>query len=393
MELLSRLVDKSLVSVDVQADHYWLLETVRQYALELLESSGEADPVRDRHLAFYETLAERARREITGPLQGYWMSRLDRERDNLLSAHAWCESAPDGARQGLNLARSTKIYWISRGLLGVGYGLIVEALRHPGAQGRDEMRCRALFDAGQFDFYMGRYAEAQRYLEESLAIARELGDKVRIAAALQPLGMASLGQGHLAGARAHLEEALALAHELGDKRNLCAAMNAIAQLYRIEGALDEAEALYEKALALARELDYSESVAVGLLNLAMVSICRRSEGKAREMLVQAIAIAQAMGSQRVGLSGVEVSAGLAALCEDWGNAARFFGAAEAHNGSTGLHRDPADEAFLSPLMEKCRGALSPATFAAEEARGRTLAYDEVMSQARDWLAAAQPTGR
>jgi hypothetical protein len=44
-------------------------------------------------------------------------------------------------------------------------------------------------------------------------------------------------------------------------------------------------------------------------------------------------------------------------------------------------------------MEKCRGALSPATFAAEEARGRTLAYDEVMSQARDWLAAAQPTGR
>ncbi|HEX7558176.1 MAG TPA: tetratricopeptide repeat protein, partial [Usitatibacter sp.] len=194
-------------------------------------------------------------------------------------------------------------------------------------------------------------------------------------------------------ARSHLEEALALAHELGDKRNLCAAMNAIAQLYRIEGALDEAEVLYERALALARELDDNESVAVGLLNLAMVSICRRSPDKARDMLLQAIAIAQAIGSQRVGLSGVEVSAGLAALCEDWGNAARFFGAAEAHSGSTGLHRDPADEAFLSPLMAKCRGALDPAAFAADEARGRALAYDEVMAQARDWLAAAQPTRR
>jgi predicted ATPase len=393
MNLLSRLVDKSLVSIDAQADRYRLLETVRQYALELLEASGEADPLRDRHLAYYEELADRARKEITGPLQGYWMSRLDGERDNLLSAHAWCENAPDGARMGLNLARGTKVYWINRGLLGVGHGLIVEALRRPGAQLRDEMRCRALFDAGQIGFYMGRYAEAQRYLEESLAIARELGDKPRIAAALQPLGMASLGQGHLGAARSHLEEALALAHELGDKRNLCAAMNAIAQLYRTEGALDEAEILYESALGLARELDDSESLAVGLLNLAMISICRHIQDKAREMLLQVIAIAQAIGSQRVGLSGVEVSAGLAALCEDWESSARFFGAAEAHNGSTGLHRDPADEAFLSPLMEKCRGALTPAAFEAEEAKGRALAYDEVMTQARDWLAAAQPIRR
>jgi len=205
--------------------------------------------------------------------------------------------------------------------------------------------------------------------------------------------MASLGQGHLGAARSHLEEALALAHELGDKRNLCAAMNAIAQLYRTEGALDEAEILYESALGLARELDDSESLAVGLLNLAMISICRHIQDKAREMLLQVIAIAQAIGSQRVGLSGVEVSAGLAALCEDWESSARFFGAAEAHNGSTGLHRDPADEAFLSPLMEKCRGALTPAAFEAEEAKGRALAYDEVMTQARDWLAAAQPIRR
>ena len=53
--------------------------------------------------------AESARQGIKGPTQGYWMSHLDRERDNLLSAHAWCEDAPDGARMGLNLARGTKL--------------------------------------------------------------------------------------------------------------------------------------------------------------------------------------------------------------------------------------------------------------------------------------------
>jgi len=387
MDLLGRLVGKSLAFKDAEGDRYRLLETVRQYARELLEASGEADALRNRHLAFHEALVERARQEITGPMQGHWMTALDRERENLLSAHAWCEHVPDGARLGLNLARGTKVYWINRGLLGVGHRLIVEALAHPGARERNEMRCRALFDAGQFGFYMGRYGEAQRYLEESLAIARETGDKARIAAALQPLGMAALGQGHLDTARTHLEEALALARELGDRRNLCAAMNAIAQLYRTEGALDKAELLYENALAIARELDDRENVAVGLLNLAMVSICRRAEVKAREMLRQVISIAEEIGSQRVGLSVIEVSAGLAALCQDWESTARFFGAAEAHNGSTGLHRDPADEAFLSPLLEKCRNALDPAAFAAQESKGRALAYDEVMSEARAWLGA------
>jgi len=217
MDILSRLVDRSLVAIDAQSVRYRLLDTVRQYARELLEASGEADSVRNRHLAFYEGLAQRERQEILGPHQGESMLRLDRERENLLSAHAWCAHAADGARMDMNLARATKMYWISRGLLGVGHALTVEALARPGAQRRDELRCRALFDAGQFAFFMGRYAEAQRYLEESLAIARELGDKARVAAALQPLGMASLGQGHLATARAHLEEALALARALGDR--------------------------------------------------------------------------------------------------------------------------------------------------------------------------------
>jgi hypothetical protein len=104
------------------------------------------------------------------------------------------------------------------------------------------------------------------------------------------------------------------------------------------------------------------------------------------MILEAIAIAEATGSQRVGLCAVEVSAGLAAICQDWTGAARFFGAAEAQNGASGLKRDPADEAFLSPLMEKSRSALTPAIFSAEEARGRALAYGQVMGEARAWLA-------
>ncbi len=385
LDLLTGLVEKSLVSLDASGERYRLLETVRQYGQELLAASGEGDQVRGRHLEFYAELVKEARVGLTGPSQAIWMARLDAERENLLSAHAWCDFAVNGAQMGLCLAQESKFYWFSRGYLGLGHRIVVESLARGGAGVRNADRCAALFVAGQFAFVMGTYGDAQRFLEESLAIARELRDRKAIAQALQPLGMACLGQGHLATARAHLEEALALARELGNKRELAAALNAIAQLYRIEGALDKAELLYENVLLLAQELGDQESRAIGLLNLAMVSICRRAEDRARDMLLEVTRIASSIGSQRVGLSAIEVSAGMGALCQDWERAAIFYGAAEAQTGNTGIHRDPADEAFLAPLIEKARNALGSDAFGHAEASGRALSYDEAMSRTRAWL--------
>ena len=168
---------------------------------------------------------------------------------------------------------------------------------------------------------MGRYGEAQGYLEESLAIARELGDKGRIAALLQTLSLVSLGQGDLAAARVHLREALASARELGDKRRIAAALNALAQVHRLEGQLDTAEPLYDQVLSLARELGDSESIAIALLNLAMVSIGRSSVDRAQSILREALSIAEDVGSKPAGQSVLEVSAGLGAVREEWERAA------------------------------------------------------------------------
>jgi predicted ATPase len=393
LDLITSLVEKSLVAIDANGERYRLLETVRQYGQELLAASGEGDAVRGRHLGFYADFLKEAHAGLTGPSQAIWMAKLDAERENLLSAHAWCDFAVDGVDIGLRLAQESKFYWFSRGYLGLGHRIAVESLARGGAKARNADRCATLFVAGQFAFVMGTYGDAQRFLEESLAIARELRDRKRIGQALQPLGMACLGQGNLATARAHLEEALALARELGNKRELAAALNAIAQLYRIEGALDKAELLYQEVLELARELGDAESRAIVLLNLAMVAICRRSEDRAREMLLEVTEIACAVGSQRVGLSAMEVSAGMGALCEDWERAAQFYGAAEAQNKNTGIHRDPADEAFLAPLIEKARSALGSDAFGRAEASGCALTYDEAMSKARAWLEKATASTR
>lgn len=383
--LLTNLVEKSLVTLGLAGERYGLLESVREYAQERLEASGERDAARTRHLDFFLALAEEASPQLVGPNQGTWLARLDSEAENLLAAHAWCDRVEGGGELGLRLVHAVKLFLIYRGYLALLHRVTLEALARPAAQGPSRARSRALHSAGQVSLFMGSYGEAQGYLEKSLAIALQIQDKERAAMVLQELGVVSSGQGDLVKARDYFEQALDLAKELGNKRNLASAINALAQLHRMEGELDTARRLYMQMLALARELEDQETIAIGLLNLAMVSIESGARESALKTLTEALAIVEKIGSKRAGQSGLEVSAGLHALGEEWDRAAILFGAAQAQMAQTGLHRDPTDEAFLAPLIEKARAALGASAFAAAEATGRELAYEEAIAQAQAWL--------
>jgi predicted ATPase len=393
LELLIRLVEKSLVAVDAGGERYRLLQTVRQYAQERLNESGAEQEVRTRHLHCYLALAEQARPQLNGPEQGAWLARLDLERENLLAAHVWADRAMDGATLGLRLVRALKPYWINRGFLALGRRMTVEALARAGADERNLARCRALFDVGQVAVFMGNYPEAQAYLLESLAIARELGDTRRIAASLQPLGMACLGQGDAEAARMYLQEGLSLAREQGDKREIATALNMFAQFLRVEGEFDVAVSCFEESLAIVRELQDREGIAIGALNLAMVSIGHGALDRAWPMLIEALLIADEIRSKRMGKSVLEVTASLAALRGDWTQTVRFYSAAEAQAAYTGLRRDPADEAFLAPRVSTAREALASASYLEAASAGRALPYDDAIFEARVWLERRTAPGR
>ena len=385
LDLMARLVEKSLLMMEVDHAHYRMLETVREYAAERMELSGDARAIRDRHLRYCVELAEATWPRLFGPKQAEALERLDFERENLLAAHAWCDHADNGVELGVRLVQALKSYWINRGLPELGYRLAVEALTRIPSDNQSVSRSRALFVTGQIACWLGRYAEAQPYLEESLKVARNLGDTKRIAAALQPLGMACLARGNTTAAHRHLEEALALARKQDDRHDLVAALNAMAQLHRTQGNLEAAVPLYEQVVDFARELDDRESIAIGLLNLAM-AILERAPDRLPAMLLEVLAIADETGSRPAVQSVFEVSAGFAASRGEWKGAARLFGAAEAHAKTTGLRRDPADEAFLAPLIAKARDALGAAEFAAAETAGRELNHDDAKLQVLEWLA-------
>ncbi|HSQ82297.1 MAG TPA: tetratricopeptide repeat protein [Casimicrobiaceae bacterium] len=386
LDPLTRLVEKSLVAPDADGSRFRFLETIREYADEQLRDSGEEGDVRMRHLQWYLALFEAGRPHLIGPEQATWLARLDTERENLFAAHRYCDSAPGGGELGMRLMSAVRRYWFDRGLLGLGYRTTMEALARPSAQAPTPARAAALNDAGQIAAFMGRYAEAHAHLVASLAVTRTLGDRRRIGYLLQPLALACMGIGDLAAAREYLDEALTIARESGDTREIAAVLSSLAQIARMEGDLETAEPLYREVLEIGR--DTPDIASFTLLNLAMVAILRGSSERAREMLLEVIAICDELDLKTTGQSVMEVTSGLAAACGDWEHAARFFGAAERQSAVSGMHRDPTDEAFLLPLIKKARAALDSSTYIAAETAGRALDYASAMTAVRTWLAAA-----
>ena len=385
LDLLTRLVEKSLVVLDADGERYRLLDTIREYALQRLAAAGETAAARTRHRDHFLVYVERAFPELFGEQRATWIGRLDRELDNVLAAHAWCANEPDGGPLDLRLVHAIKPYYYHRGLLGLALRITTEALEHPRAAARDFLRCRGLFDAGQLCSFMGQYGIARTYLEQSLAIAREIDDRQRIASVLQPLGMVALGRGDVEAARGYLSEALSMAREIGNRREVAAALNALAQLHRVTGDLDAAEPLYRQVQEITHELGDYETTAIALLNLAMVAIARGDAADGRVLLGETLRILDRIGSLPIGQSLIEVSAGLAALQEEWAQSARYFGIAEADAQRTGIHRDPADEAFLAPRIQAAREALGSDGFIAAEAAGRALSYESGIEEVRRWL--------
>ena len=385
MDLLSLLVEKSLAVMDADGARYRMLETVRQYAQERLREANSEDTVRARHLTYHLGFAEKVRPSLFGPEQALWLTSLDNELENFLAAHAAAEAVQSGAELDLRLVYALRPYWVNRGVPGLGQQLTLEALQRKGAEGRNLDRCKALFVAGQLHSFMGQYGEAEPFMEESLSIARELDHKPTIAAALQMLGMASSALGRLDRARTFCEEGLNLARTLGNRREVAAALIALAQLYRVEGSARLAQPLYQQAIDIAQKLGDQQVVAIGLLNLCMVAIDGDHSNGVSHMLLEILEIAAHTGSQPVGQSVLEVCAGLAALLQEWHQAARLYGAAEAQATRSGLRRDAADEAFLLPRMKLTREALGDPSFTSSVALGKALNYEQGLDEARIWV--------
>jgi predicted ATPase/class 3 adenylate cyclase len=374
LDLLTNLVEKSLVVHDPATGRYRMLDTVGQYAAERLQAAGELQATRRRHVEHFIGVTESARAALGTTDRHERLRALDAERENLLAAFRACSGTSGGGQLAFRLMQATRFYFMQRGMPSVVLGMCTALLALPElAEPRERWRIR--FGAGQACAFMGRSPEAVDHLGEALKLARALGDTAVLAQTLQPYGAALTGEGKLDEAAAVLDEAVTMARDAGEPYEILAALSARAQLHRLIGDLDAAERSYGEALALARKQGDAEASAILLINLAMSSVLRGALEPAGQQLTEVAKGALASDSIVVAQGLVEACAGRAAIAGDFSTSAQLLGFAEALAERTGLRRDAADEAYLAKCIGDSRSAPS---FAAEEVIGRGLSLDTAL---------------
>lgn len=417
LDLLARLVDKSLVAVDeVGAGdvRYRLLETVRQYALDRLRASGEVDPLRARHRDFFLAFAERVEPELQGPRQKEWLDQLEAEHDNFRAALEWSRMDPGGGEAGLRLAGALSWFWEVRGYWAEGHAWLMDMLSRTGGSST-AARVKALNAAAGVAMQLGNFAQVEALANESLVLSRQLGDRRGTASCLVILGVQAcrmenyrqaetlsgeglslsrevgdnwgtawaqsiLGivartKGDHAKARGLLEESLTKMRALGNTWAVAIILVNLGLLVRDEGDYTRAAMLLEEALPLFRQLGDKSYIAYAELNLGIVASAMGNYERASALYLDTLALRKELEDKRGIPTAVLALACAAAGTRQFKRAAILFGAAEAMREATGASIPSIFKAEYERRVAATSDALGGDDFQAEWNEGRRMSAE------------------
>ncbi len=335
LDIVDSLVDKSLLQLREpgkgEEPRFAMLETIREYGLELLVASGELESVREAHAMYFLELSERADLDLSASDSPERLDRLEQEHDNLRAAMHWSLEDIERREQiALRMGGALRSFWYVRGYLSEGLDFLERAMMGSN-EVEEPTRAAALYAAARLYEARGDYDRAEPFLvkslvlyrelgnperiayalhlqadiawrrgildmarslaEESLAVFRELGDRGAIASLLLHLGALAADQGEYARARDLLEESLAINRELGDKGNIPDSLFNLARAYFFSGSeLGAARVLLEESLSLFRQLSDKESIGYCLCLLGLLTLEQGDVTTARSLVEQSVAL-------------------------------------------------------------------------------------------------------
>jgi predicted ATPase/DNA-binding winged helix-turn-helix (wHTH) protein len=386
VDRLGRLFDKSLLTVDRNSGgvtRYGMLETVRQYARERLQESGETAAIHDAHLAYFLRFATEAQEQIPTELVAT-LARIDSEIANLVAAHAWCDQPHVPPECGLELVAKLRRYWIERDQFTLGQQLFDQALRRPGVEQPTVQRAVALFSLGQHLHLAGRHAEAVAPLTEALALARTRNNRSLSVWCLSKLSGAHLKLGGLQEARTCVDEGVGLARAIGSGNEVSAVLAALGDVCRFQGRFEDAAAAYEESNALCSRGDLGNRHA-HTRNVAYAAIAQGRLDYAGKLLIDCIGMAREYDPHLRNHRDLEVAGHLAAAYGDWTRAARIRGAVDAAADRLGVARDAWGDRFAQTLLEKPCQALGEEVYNAARKDGYALTFAAALDEVVDWL--------
>jgi predicted ATPase/DNA-binding CsgD family transcriptional regulator/Tfp pilus assembly protein PilF len=388
VDLLSHLVDKSLVLVSLQSAfeqtaRYRLLETVRQYGHERLRHAGELTTLQRNHTRYYLALAEVEWPGLVGVQQTDWLSQMQAEQDNLRAALAWSHSPEGDPALGLRLAAALCWFWWTHGHHSEAQQWLQRALA-TGPGSPTLARARALGWAGIFGVgSQGNVEQAAALLRESLALSQQLHDLGEMSWALVNLARVAEYEGDSAQAAQLAEQGVSLSRALGDPWYVAQALERLGETVRLQGDYAHARAIYEESLALSHAHGDKRNAATVLHNLGHVALQQGALQRAAAEFADSLALAQEISDERRIVMCLEGVAGVAARAGLLEQAASLFGAAQALRSRLGIPFEAADRVVYHQYATSVRARLGNTVSDTRWSEGEQMSQAEAMRYAQD----------
>jgi predicted ATPase/DNA-binding SARP family transcriptional activator len=374
------LHSKSLLHrpVHVGQARFAMLEMMREFALEQLDSAGEKEEVAKRHAHYFCHVAETTEPELTRETQRTAIGLLSQELDNIRGALRFALGADD-PDLGLNLASCIWRFWQSTGQLSEGRQWLENLLASQGAS--DQARAKGLSGLAGLTYWQGNYGEALTRYEEALDLYRAVGDRFKEAETLFGMSMAASWNGdpdtggRLAGEARSIFEGLGAKEGIG-KVNMAQAFS----LHR-KGDHAAARPLWKAALGISRELGDQHLAVTQLIGLAMYVFEDGDVGEALSIALEAANEATDAENVQLAIWMLDFVAAFAASAAPEG-AVRLAGAVEALRqvAGGGMPLAPLD---LEDARSVAARVLSPESLDQALAEGRAMTLDQAVEYAKE----------
>jgi predicted ATPase/DNA-binding CsgD family transcriptional regulator len=277
LNTLTSLLDHSLIhqsEQEAEQPRFLMLQTLREYGLEMLAATGELQTTQAAHAHFFLRLSEQAEPELQGPHQMVWIERLEQEHDNLRVALEWAlenvtdEQAAKRRDVALRLSAALWHFWEMRGRYSEARTFLERALaRSEGAS--ISLRVKVLQAGASVTLQQGDYARTEGLAEQSLALYREQGNTRGIADCLGLLVELAWRRGKMNEAIALSEERVRLMRQVGEPGQVADSLYSLAEMVGRRGETARGEALFQEALLLYRKAGNDLGVAATLIQSAI----------------------------------------------------------------------------------------------------------------------------
>lgn len=326
---LESLLDHHLLQQQEVAGEprFTMLETIREYALEKLDESGETEAMWQQHAAYFVALVETAEPGLEGAEQLTWLDLLDAELDNVRIV---LERATKGQLQdveaGLRVASALEQFWEIRDPSEGAKWL--EMLLEKGNEVSPSVQAKALLGSGLLSDLLGRLKGTERInklSQESLALYQQIGDKKGMARSLSQLGHTVRRHGgEHDQAIKFLEQSLALFRELDDQLGMGDALHGLGGIAERQHEYEQATTLYEQALTLYQNVGNKSRLCLLCYRLGRLAYEQKTYKRAVSFSTDSLILARGLNSNLYITRVLNLVGELARLQGDYEQAAKFY---------------------------------------------------------------------